>query len=89
LAWITWPIYRSCADEKTAAIHFTNLPTQEPSDMFHASDRVLVAIAITDRPAPPDALRNPDLDTVRGAIERLGGPRPTQVGLQKGLRTVE
>jgi hypothetical protein len=48
-----------------------------------------IAIAVTDRPAPPDALCNPDLDAVCGAIERLGGPRPTQVGLQKGLRTVE
>lgn len=40
-----------------------------------------VAIAVTDRPAPPYALRNPDVDTVRRAVKRMGGPVPTQVML--------
>lgn len=37
-----------------------------------------VAIAVTDRPAPSDALHNPDVETVRRAVEQLGGPRPAQ-----------
>jgi hypothetical protein len=35
-----------------------------------------VAIAISDRPAPPAALRAPGLETVRRAVEGLGGERP-------------
>jgi hypothetical protein len=38
-----------------------------------------VAIATSDRPAPPYALHNPDVKTVSRAIKRLGGPKPTQV----------
>lgn len=38
-----------------------------------------VAITTGDRPAPPYALRNPDVDTVRRAAQRLGGPKATQV----------
>jgi len=34
-----------------------------------------VAIAATDRPAPPWALRQPDLEVVRRAVEKLGGER--------------
>jgi hypothetical protein len=44
-----------------------------------------VAIAITERPAPSTALRRPDVAVVRQAVERLGGPRPTQTGIQKVL----
>ena len=36
-----------------------------------------VAIAIGERPAPASALRDPDPETVRRAVERLGGERPT------------
>ncbi|MDY6877492.1 MAG: hypothetical protein SWK90_15005 [Chloroflexota bacterium] len=32
-----------------------------------------VAIAVGDRPAPPAALREPNLEAVRRAVERLGG----------------
>ncbi len=35
-----------------------------------------VTIAVGDRPAPPHALRNPDPETVRRAVERLGGEQP-------------
>jgi hypothetical protein len=35
-----------------------------------------VAIAVGDRPAPADALRDPDPETVRRAVERLGGEQP-------------
>jgi hypothetical protein len=38
-----------------------------------------VAIAVGDRSAPVGTLRDPDLETVRRAIRRLGGPRPTQI----------
>jgi hypothetical protein len=44
-----------------------------------------VAIAITERPAPSIALRRPDVAAVRQAVERLGGPSPTQIGVRKGL----
>ena len=44
-----------------------------------------VAIAITERPAPSTALRRPDVAAVRQAVERLGGPSPTQIGVRKGL----
>jgi hypothetical protein len=37
-----------------------------------------VAIAVGDRPAPVDALRDPDPETVRQAVENLGGEQPTQ-----------
>ena len=37
-----------------------------------------VAIALGDRPAPPTALREPDLDAVRREVERLGGEQPVQ-----------
>jgi len=37
-----------------------------------------VMIAVGDRPAPAGALRDPDVDAVRRAVQRLGGPRPTQ-----------
>ena len=36
-----------------------------------------VAISTSERPAPPYALHNPDVDTVRRAVLRLGGPKPT------------
>jgi hypothetical protein len=36
-----------------------------------------VAIAVTDRPAPPAALRQPDLAAVRRAVDALGGEQPT------------
>jgi hypothetical protein len=35
-----------------------------------------VTIATGDRPAPAGALRDPDLKTVRAAVERLGGEQP-------------
>jgi hypothetical protein len=35
-----------------------------------------VVISASDRPAPPYALHNPDVDTVRRAAQRLGGERP-------------
>ena len=35
-----------------------------------------VAIAVGDRPAPADALRDPDPDTVRRAVDGLGGALP-------------
>jgi len=35
-----------------------------------------VAIAVGDRAAPPDALRDPDLETVRRAVQELGGEQP-------------
>ena len=37
-----------------------------------------VAITTGDRPVPPYVLRNPDVDTVRRAVERLGGQQPTR-----------
>lgn len=36
----------------------------------------LVTIATGERPAPPDALRDPDPRTVRHAVEALGGVKP-------------
>ena len=38
----------------------------------------LVTITLGDRPAPPSALRDPDSETVRRAVARLGGPLPVQ-----------
>jgi hypothetical protein len=38
-----------------------------------------IAITTGDRPAPPYVLHNPDVETVRRAVQRLGGPKPTQV----------
>jgi len=35
-----------------------------------------VCIAIGDRPGPANALRDPDVDAVRQAVEALGGERP-------------
>jgi hypothetical protein len=35
-----------------------------------------VTIAVGDRPAPTDALHDPDAETVRRAVKRLGGPAP-------------
>ena len=40
-----------------------------------------VAIAMGDRRAPLKALREPDLETVRWAVERLGGQSPTETEL--------
>lgn len=40
-----------------------------------------VTIAVSARGAPADALRNPDQETVRRAVERLGGPKPIQTTL--------
>ena len=40
--------------------------------------RGLVAIAVSARAGPPGALRAPDLETVRRAVERLGGVRLCQ-----------
>lgn len=37
-----------------------------------------VVISVGDRPAPPYALKNPDVETVRRAVARLGGPKPTR-----------
>jgi hypothetical protein len=37
-----------------------------------------VVISTSDRPAPPYALHNPDVNTVCRAIRRLGGVRPIQ-----------
>ncbi len=37
-----------------------------------------VAITVTDRPAPPYALRNPDVGAVRRAVKRMGGALPPQ-----------
>jgi len=42
-----------------------------------------VVIAASDRPAPPYALHDPDVDTVRRAVKRLGGSRPTRIDLQE------
>jgi hypothetical protein len=39
-----------------------------------------VAIAVTDRPAPRAALREPDLQTVCEEVTRLGGERPGPAG---------
>ena len=41
----------------------------------------IVVISTSDRPAPPYALHDPDLDTVRRAVKRLGGPKPTRATL--------
>ncbi|RLC68244.1 MAG: hypothetical protein DRI48_00015 [Chloroflexi bacterium] len=38
-----------------------------------------VVIAVGDRPAPADALRDPNLKAVRRAVENLGGPTPPQL----------
>ena len=38
----------------------------------------IVTIAIGDRPAPSHALQSPDVETVRRAVKRLGGQRPTE-----------
>jgi hypothetical protein len=38
-----------------------------------------VTIAVTDRPAPPSALHNPDMDTVCRAVERMGGKQPVHL----------
>jgi hypothetical protein len=35
-----------------------------------------VAITVGDRPAPPRALRSPDMEAVRRAVETLGGEQP-------------
>jgi hypothetical protein len=45
-----------------------------------------VAIAVGDRPAPISALRDPNPDAVRQAVEELGGPRPTQATVREGSR---
>jgi hypothetical protein len=37
-----------------------------------------VAIVTGERPAPPHALRDPDVDRVRRAVEQLGGPEPAR-----------
>jgi hypothetical protein len=42
-----------------------------------------VVISTSDEPAPPHALHNPDVDTVRRAVKRLGGARPTQTALEQ------
>ncbi|MBE9506453.1 MAG: hypothetical protein IMY86_00250 [Chloroflexi bacterium] len=42
-----------------------------------------VVITISDRPAPPYALHNPDVDTVRRAAMRLGGLRPPRITLEQ------
>jgi hypothetical protein len=44
-----------------------------------------VVINANDRPAPPYTLHSPDVDTVRRAVARLGGPRPTMVMEWEGL----
>jgi hypothetical protein len=41
-----------------------------------------VAIAVGDRTAPPHALRDPDVEAVRRAVRRMGGPQPAQSGPQ-------
>jgi hypothetical protein len=38
-----------------------------------------VAVAVGERPAPADALRDPDAETVRRAVERLGGEKPVPI----------
>jgi len=38
----------------------------------------VVTIAIGNRPAPSRALQSPDVETVRRAVKRLGGQRPTE-----------
>lgn len=38
-----------------------------------------VVITTGDRPAPPYALHNPGVNTVRRAVQRLGGPKATRV----------
>jgi len=40
-----------------------------------------VLIATSDRRAPPYALHDPDVDTVRRAVQRLGGPKPTHLAV--------
>lgn len=40
-----------------------------------------VVITTSDRPVPPYALHSPGVATVRRAVKRLGGPKPTQVTL--------
>ena len=46
-----------------------------------------VAIAMGDRPAPLKALREPDLETVRSAVEQLGGQSPTETELWSSSNT--
>jgi hypothetical protein len=41
-----------------------------------------VVIAASDRPAPPYALHNPNVDAVRRATQRLGGERPIRDDVQ-------
>ena len=49
-----------------------------PSELVTAAAALgLAAIAVTDRPAPPAALRQPDLAAVRRAVDALGGEQPT------------
>jgi hypothetical protein len=45
-------------------------------DMAIPCQEGTVTIAVGDRPAPPHALHNPDPETVRRAVERLGGEQP-------------
>jgi len=44
-------------------------------DMAIPCRQGMVCIAMGDRPAPDDALREPDPDAIREAVERLGGER--------------
>lgn len=46
-----------------------------------------VAISMTDRPAPPSALRQPDLEAVRRAVEVLGGEKPTHAAPRRTTAT--
>jgi hypothetical protein len=45
-------------------------------DMAIPCRRGTVCIALGDRPAPEGVLRDPDLETVREAVEALGGEEP-------------
>lgn len=48
-----------------------------------------VAIVTGARPAPPYALHNPEVDTVRRAVQRLGGPKAPRVLPKSAMPTVE
>jgi hypothetical protein len=47
-----------------------------------------VAIAVGDRPAPADALRDPDIEAVWQAVERLGGEQPGSVAVDHQLEAL-
>ena len=55
---------------------------QDRVGQSHAAtiDKDPTAIAVTDRPAPQAALREPDLETVCAEVARLGGEQTGPAG---------